>query len=521
MIFFPETNYLHIFQTLVVVLLSLAFTVNAKAQITLNGDFDHGSVLESSSSVSGSTVQLAGRDNFNSGDWKWLYFSASGVNGQTLDFEIDDDFATGGSNLNNHEMVYSYNQDDWFYFDNNSRNSGAKLYSFSNNTPFTSDQVFVAYGLPYSVARANAHATSLETNPWVSPTLTGGSDFVVGQSPGGIDDIGRVIPQQDLFGYKITDPSSTLQKAKVVLAGGVHSNETLGNHTLEAMIDYLASDDLGAAILRQRAEFFIYPMVNPDGRLAGYNRSTVEQPTLDPNRFWEAPNYGNQSEIEAVAEAMIADTGGDVDFFIDFHSTVQSGSSHFGFVDIDANYHLNPVWQQFLDLEPTIQTVDADNINNTSARFGLVELNTDFTMTFETRFIAGENEDRFVTLGQNFGRAFADVFATPIGDLNFDSSVDGADWLILSANAQSDISSLSAFDAYAAGDLNSDGLNDVQDFILFKNIYEQENGLSSFALMLVSIPEPSSICLIALAGFSLLSNRNRHYPFTINLNHTT
>lgn len=508
MIFFPETNYLHIFQTLVVVLLSLAFTVNAKAQITLNGDFDHGSLDESNSSVTGSTVQLAGRDNFNPGDWKWLYFSAAGVSGQTLTFEIDDDFVTGGSNLNNHEMVYSYNQDDWFFFDNNARNAGSDLYSFSNNSPFTSNEVFVAYGLPYSFSRSVSHTNSLIANPWVSPTVTGGTDFVVGQSPGGVDDIGRVIPQQDLYGYKISDPSSTLSKSKIVLVGGVHSNETLGNHTLEAMVDYLASDDLGAAILRQRAEFYVYPMVNPDGRIAGYNRSTVEQPNLDPNRFWASPNYGNQTEIEAIAEAIIADTGGDTDFFIDFHSTVQDGSSHFGFVDIDRNFHLNPVWQQFLSLETTIQTVDASLINDTSARFGLIELDARFTMTFETRFIAGENEDRFVTLGQNFGQAFADIFASLTGDLNLDGDIDGGDWLLLSANAQTDLSSLSSFDAYAAGDINGDGFNDVLDFILFKDLYEQENGSNSFAFLVAGVPEPSSTYLVAIATFCLISHRS-------------
>ncbi len=130
-------------------------------------------------------------------------------------------------------------------------------------------------------------------------------------------------------------------------------------------------------------------------------------------------------------------------------------------------------------------------------------------MTFETRFIAGENEDRFVTLGQNFGQAFADVFATPTGDLNFDNSVDGDDWLILTANAQSDLSTLSTIDAYAAGDINGDGFNDVLDFGLFKEIYEQENGANSFALMLVSIPEPSTTCLAVMAVSLLTSCRGR------------
>ena len=85
----------------------------AFGQITLNGEFDHGSLDEANSSVNGSMVTLAGRDNFNPGDWKWLYFSADNVNSLQPTFQIDDDFATGGSNLNDHEMVYSYDQQNW------------------------------------------------------------------------------------------------------------------------------------------------------------------------------------------------------------------------------------------------------------------------------------------------------------------------------------------------------------------------------------------------------------------------
>ena len=54
----------------------------AFGQITLDGDFDHGGLDEANSSVNGNMVTLAGRDNFNPGKWKWLYFSADGVNGQ-------------------------------------------------------------------------------------------------------------------------------------------------------------------------------------------------------------------------------------------------------------------------------------------------------------------------------------------------------------------------------------------------------------------------------------------------------
>lgn len=476
----------------------LAVCGTAWGQITLDASFDHGSLDETNSFATGNFVSLSGRDNFNPGSWKWLYFSADGVTGSTPTFLIDDDFVTGGGNLNTHEMVYSYDQEDWFFFDNNSRSSGAGTFTFSNETAFTDDRVYVAYGLPYSVGRATNHVNTVAASPYVSPTASGDANLVVGRSPGGIDDLGRAIPQQDLIGYKITDQNATGTKATVVLAGGVHSNETLGNHTLEAMVDYLLGDSLEAALLRRQAEFFVYPMVNPDGRLAGYNRSTVEDPNRDPNRSWEPPNYDGQTEIAAIGEAMLADTGGETDFFIDFHSTVQKGPGHFGFVDIDRGFHLNPVWQRFLELEPTVTTSDASLINDTSAKFGLFELGADFTMTFETRFLAGENEDRFVELGKNFGQAFADVLATPLGDLDFDGFVGTDDWLLFAQNAQTETLGLSVIDAYARGDLNSDGANDVNDFVLFKSAFEEANGFGSFALLLTGVPEPTTFVLVGI-----------------------
>lgn len=502
-----------VFRTIAALLLLVTLAERSCAQITLDADFDHGSLDEANSSVAGSFVSLAGRDNHNPGRWKWLYFSADGVNGLTPTFQIDDDFVTGGANLNAHEMVYSYDQENWTFFDNNVRNSGADTFTFSNAAPFTNDRVYVAYGLPYSLARAESHVASIAASPYVTPTTTGDTNLVVGQSPGGIDDIGRVIPSSDLYGYRITDTAATGNKAKIVLAGGVHSNETLANHTLEAMVDYLLSDDLGAALLRRRAEFFVYPMVNPDGRLAGYNRSTVEHVSLDPNRSWDPPNYAGQTEIAAIGDAMITDTGADVDFFIDFHSTVQKDSSHFSFIDIDRNFHLNPFWQRLLQLEPTLGTVDASLINDTAAKFGFEQLAARFTMTFETRYIAGENSDRFVTLGENFGRAFSDIFATPVGDLNLDGFVNGADWLQFAASAQADLSGLDPAAAYAAGDLNGDGTNDVHDFALFKNSYENENGIGTFSQLLAGVPEPASAVLLAAGLYGLIgTSRLRSQP---------
>ncbi|WP_168205132.1 M14-type cytosolic carboxypeptidase [Bythopirellula goksoeyrii] len=482
----------------------LLLGTSARAVIMLDGDFDHGGLDEANSSVVGSQVQLAGRDNYNPGQWKWLYFSASGVNGLQPIFQIDDDFNTGGSSLNGHEMVYSYDQENWSFFDNNVRNSSADTFTFSNDSAFSQDQVWVAYGLPYPAARTANHTAELVSSPWVSPTLSGNSSLVIGQSPGGIDDLGRTVAPQDMYGYKISDPTGAAVKKKVALVSGVHSNETLGNFNLEGLVDFLVSDELEAALLRKYADFYVYPMGNPDGRFAGYNRSTVQRESLDPNRYWVPPNYNNLDDIEVVGDALIADTGGDVDYLLDFHSTVNDTYAYHHGLLLPA-YQSDPMWLNLLSLEPNVITGGASLIDDTGAKFGRDHLNAEFSATFETRFLAGENVDRFLALGRNFGLAFEQAFVVPL-DLNFDGQFNAQDWTKFLAGAETNLSVLSTIDAYAAGDLNGDGFNNLVDFGIFKNEYIAVYGLAGFQALVAEVPEPNSLLipLLLLGSVPLL-----------------
>ncbi|MHC4996039.1 MAG: hypothetical protein ACYTGQ_13415, partial [Planctomycetota bacterium] len=84
----------------------LLATDAAHAAITLDADFDHGSL--ESFSVGGSTVNLVGRDNYYGGNqWRWVYFKASGVNGVTPNFRISTNFAGGSNAIANHNFRYS------------------------------------------------------------------------------------------------------------------------------------------------------------------------------------------------------------------------------------------------------------------------------------------------------------------------------------------------------------------------------------------------------------------------------
>jgi PEP-CTERM motif len=91
-----------------------------------------------------------------------------------------------------------------------------------------------------------------------------------------------------------------------------------------------------------------------------------------------------------------------------------------------------------------------------------------------------------------------------LGDLNVSGSITSADWVILRTNQFADLSSLSLAEAYRRGDLTSDKLNNHADFAAFKTAYEAANGSGSFAAMLSSVPEPSSVLLVLAAGLFAL-----------------
>jgi hypothetical protein len=501
--------------------------VSASAQITLNADFDSASLCLSpsnacddngiASSVSGSTVTLVGRDNFNAGAWKWMYFRADNVNGQTVLFQTGDDFATGGASLNNHRMMYSYDQTNWQFFDNNQRSAG--LFTFSNNSPFTQSSVYVAYGPAYPYQRTVDHTAAIASSPWVSPTTSGNSSLVLSQSPGGVDDISRTVTPKNLYGYKITDAAAAGPKAKIVLLSGVHANETLGNFTLEGLVDFLVSDDLEAGRLRRYAEFYVYPMANPDGRFAGNNRSTIQRPSVDPNRAWNPPGYFDPEnvtpalfDIAEVGESMRADTEQNIDYMIDFHSTVNPSPYPYHHGLVLPAWQSDPFWLSLLSREPNVITGSAALTDFTGAKFGRDVLNAEFSATFETVFPAtlgglpaSENVPRFLTLGRNFGLAWHDVYYVP-ADLNFDGALDEDDWTLFIAGSETDMDGLSPIEKYELGDLTGNGQNSFEDFELFKQLFDAANGAGSFAAMLAGVPEPSTTALLLMTGLLLAGN---------------
>jgi hypothetical protein len=201
----------------------------------------------------------------------------------------------------------------------------------------------------YTVEMVAEHASRLRDLPWVRPSALADSQLVLGWSHGWLEDkplagwqMGDpVLPPQKVFGYVITDPDSPdvfptdageTRKIRVVLVAGNHPVEMHGDWALHGMISFLVSDDPRAATLRRKAVFYVYPMVNPDGRYLQVRRPTVPadlwvrtrgNPELhaagegDHNRVWTTGD--RFSTIRLVTAAMRADTGGQADYLWDFH----------------------------------------------------------------------------------------------------------------------------------------------------------------------------------------------------------
>lgn len=439
---------------------------SAPAAIQLEWDFDHGALNEATTSITDTVVVLGARtDIFAS---RWIYVCASGVQGLNPEFRISNS-SIAGSTLNNiHRYVYSYDQQNWQFFDNGENSNG--FYRFSNNSPFTQDVVWLAYGLPYPWAATEAHMDKVTLSPWVSPSPSADPNFVLGLSNDGtLTDLGRSVPRLPVYGYLISDPTPGPREI-VVITTGNHPNETTGSYTFEGMIDFILSDDPRAARMRELADFYVYPNSNPDGRWAGHARTSVENPNVDHNRDWDDPT--GYTELTILTNAMKADTNSQADWFFDFHAFNNP-------TDIACYIYAEQISSDFVvgltAYEPTMDILfgssppDSPGVARHWAN-SAAGLNAPYTFTPESGFIPGWQPSRYELQGRHYALGLYEALVNnscvgppPQTELifedNFDDGFAADDWDLFTSS--SDHTADFAFDYSSQGIPSASGNSTV------------------------------------------------------------
>jgi hypothetical protein len=487
------------------------FATSAHARISIDANFDHGSVQSWSGDLL--NVNLVGRDNYyDGGKWRWVNFKASGVLNAQPTFSISSNFAgdatPGLHELQEHEFVYSYDGENWQFFENNQL--GASTFTFSSSSPFTQNEVQIAYAIPYSYGRTVTHTQTVLQSPWVAPSPSANAAGVIGGSAPGVDDLGRAVPALDVFGYRITNPATDSlvdDKHKVVISSGLHAGESIGTWTYQGMVDWLVSDDPRAAWVRDNVEVLAYPVLNPSGRYAGMSRTSVNNEGRDPNGLWDSTRWSNSSygcggnnckEIRDTGLAMIADvnaTPGGVDVYVDFHSTVPDYTidpidgrpDDFAFItpeDLDSDW-----WAEVGELQPNVLTAVSGGGSYTTAGFARRLLDAEVEITFETQFTWERNTDYYLTLGANFGIALYNAWAPQLeGDFNFDGEVDAADYTVWRDTQGETGPGLVA-------DANGDQVVNALDYAIWQTNYG-----ATLAGGAGAVPEPAGWAILAVSG---------------------
>ncbi len=208
--------------------------------------------------------------------------------------------------------VYSYDGNNWLRFDEVevSQNEDDEIVV---QTRFTSAQVWLARFYPYTYSDLEQFIEKVQSHAFVELEVPGYSQN------------GR-----PLYLLKITHPGfPTERKKKVFIHARTHPAETPGSYLVEGLVDTL----LGASPEPQRIlsthEFYIFPIHNVDGVIAGNYRTTPKSENLeilwrfDPNDPLDLME-DTPAEVKVVhdyARRLMTDGGPPVTLALNLHAS--------------------------------------------------------------------------------------------------------------------------------------------------------------------------------------------------------
>lgn len=140
--------------------------------------------------------------------------------------------------------------------------------------------------------------------------------------------LGKSLSGVDIPVLHITDFQTTKEKKNILITGRMHPGESNSSHMLEGFIQFLSGNNKEAQELRKRVNFFIVPMVNPDGVIIGNTRTSAAGKDL--NRQFLLANRDQYPEVALIKEfAKKLHTKYGAFMYLDFHGHSRKKNTFF------------------------------------------------------------------------------------------------------------------------------------------------------------------------------------------------
>ena len=272
--------------------------------------------------------------------YRHFYFAVDDAGGKTPEFRVPwTGKVDGGAKTGAWRPVYTQDHVTWVQASSVTLTGGDQVFSFP--APLPVGVIYISSNFTGRQADADSLAVDLITNhaSIASPLPSANASGVFAVSPAGNDDLGRPIGGNNMYAIKLAWGGSTSdgrRKRKMIFSAGLHAaGEQQQWATFVAAIDWLINNATADGIrMRQNFDVYLYFNINPNGLRQGNSRGKIGT-SLDLNRDFAG---GTSPEIAALKTAVLTDTAGVCDVYLEYHGDVyHTPIFNSAFTNIDAD----------------------------------------------------------------------------------------------------------------------------------------------------------------------------------------
>jgi hypothetical protein len=208
--------------------------------------------------------------------------------------------------------VYSYDQTEWLQF------TEEEITQNTNNDliirkQFGQKKVWIVRFYPYTFTDLKSYLDGIKSSRYIDINVPGYSQ-----------------EGNPIYLLKITDPTiPNSGKKRIFIHARTHAAEIPSSFLIEGMINYLISGTPEATELLSEFEFYIFPMQNVDGVIAGNYRSTPKSENLEMMWYYDSLNPLNLTSdappevtvIEQTAVKLMSDGGPAISIALNLHAS--------------------------------------------------------------------------------------------------------------------------------------------------------------------------------------------------------